>query len=664
MEAKLSYRKLKQDEIDHLIKNGCSATDWNAVNVNKDFSTGNVKDVNFSGEIFLGIFDGEVEIYQGFRNQKGLYNSTIHNCKIADNVLIKNVKLLMNYEVEENAIILDSEKILVSGKSTFGNGVEIEVLNEGGGRELKIFDQLSSQIAYMLVSYHHAPKFIKKLNKIVDKYVESVKSEKGIIAKNARIENCKQIQNVKIGSYAYLYSVLNINNGTIASNEEAPVIIGEGVIAKNFIVQSGSVIDSAAILSDCFVGQSVQIGKQFSGENSAFFANCESFHSETCSVFAGPYSVTHHKSTLLIAGMFSFFNAGSGTNQSNHMYKLGPVHQGIMERGAKTGSFSYLLWPSRIGAFSVVVGKHYSNFDTSLLPFSYIVETGGKSVISPAMNLFTVGTRRDSRKWGNRDKRKDSIKHDLIHFDLFNPYTIGKTFAGMEVLKYLYDKADKKQDFVMYNGINIKRLMLKTCRNYYDLALKIYIGDVIVDRLKNMETKLSFNKLKTQLQNTPINYEDWIDLSGLLAPKNEIDNLINAVEQNKFNSVNKLTDHLTKLYNKYDELSFAWTIGLIEKTLDIKISEFSKDHLMQIITDWQKNSIKLNKMILNDANKEFDSKSQIAYGIDGNEEIRTKDFREVRGNFEDNGFVKEILAESEEIDRIASELLNKLNLSN
>ena len=53
--------------------------------------------------------------------------------------------------------------------------------------------------------------------------------------------------------------------------------------------------------------------------------------------------MTHHKSTLLIAGLFSFMNAGSGSNQSNHMYKLGPIHQGILERGAKTSSDSYIL---------------------------------------------------------------------------------------------------------------------------------------------------------------------------------------------------------------------------------------------------------------------------------------------------------------------------------
>ena len=83
--------------------------------------------------------------------------------------------------------------------------------------------------------------------------------------------------------------------------------------------------------------------KQFNHQNSVFFANSEGFHGEAVSIFAGPYTVTHHKSSLLIAGMFSFFNAGSGTNQSNHMYKLGPIHQGVVDRGSKTGSFSSSL---------------------------------------------------------------------------------------------------------------------------------------------------------------------------------------------------------------------------------------------------------------------------------------------------------------------------------
>ncbi len=227
-----------------------------------------------------------------------------------------------------------------------------------------------------------------------------------------------------------------------------------GVIAKKFIVLSGSRVDGGAILDKSFVGQGVKMGKQFSAENSVFFANCEAFHGEACSLFAGPYTVTHHKSTLMIASLVSFFNAGSGTNQSNHMYKLGPLHQGILERGSKTGSFAYLLLPVHIGAFTVVMGKHYANFDSSDFPFSYISEEKGKSELTPAMNLFTVGTRRDIDKWPARDRRNDPDKLDLIHFDLFNPYIVGKIINGINILNELAEKTDKKQDYVNYKGIN------------------------------------------------------------------------------------------------------------------------------------------------------------------------------------------------------------------
>ena len=146
-------------------------------------------------------------------------------------------------------------------------------------------------------------------------------------------------------------------------------------MAENFIISSNTSVDNACIISNCFIGQGCLLDKHYSAEHSLFFANSQGFNGEACSIFAGPYTVTHHKSTLLIAGMFSFMNAGSGSNQSNHMYKLGPIHQGILERGAKTTSNSYILWPSKVGAFTLVSGRHYKNVDSSSLPFSYLIES-------------------------------------------------------------------------------------------------------------------------------------------------------------------------------------------------------------------------------------------------------------------------------------------------
>ena len=105
-----------------------------------------------------------------------------------------------------------------------------------------------------------------------------------------------------------------------------------------------------------------------------------------------------HKSSLLIAGMFSFLNAGSGSNQSNHMYKLGPIHQGVVERGSKTTSDSYILWPAKVGAFSLIMGRHVNHPDTSGMPFSYLIEHGNRSYLVPGANLKSVGTIRDAQK--------------------------------------------------------------------------------------------------------------------------------------------------------------------------------------------------------------------------------------------------------------------------
>jgi hypothetical protein len=314
--------------------------------------------------------------------------------------------------VEENVAIYNVGSLVVNKESTFGNGTEIEVLNEGGGRELPIFDRLSSQIGYLTVLYRHDKEFTERILSLIKDYCESRRSIRGRINSGTRIHDSLIIRNVLVGSHAVISGASLLEEGTIQSCIEAPVFIGSGVTAKKFIILSGSKIDGGVILEKSFVGQGVIMGKQFSAENSVFFANCEAFHGEACSLFAGPYSVTHHKSTLMIASLVSFFNAGSGTNQSNHMYKLGPLHQGILERGSKTGSFSYLLLPVQIGAFSVVMGKHYSNFDTSDFPFSYISEEKGKNELTPAMNLFTVGTRRDVDKWPARDRRNDRDKLD------------------------------------------------------------------------------------------------------------------------------------------------------------------------------------------------------------------------------------------------------------
>jgi hypothetical protein len=493
----MAYRHLTQEETDKLLSQNCFADNWTDITVAERFSPENILNTRFDGSVKLGIYSGTIELEKNISKKCGIYNSFISNCEIGDHVYISDVRNLSNYIIEGDVAISNVGSLIVNEESAFGNGTEIEVLNEGGGRGLPIFDRLSSQTGYLTVLYRHDKDFTCKMLGLIREYCESKLSNRGLVQTGARIKDSLIIHNVFVGSYATISGASLLERGTIRSCKEAPVFIGIGVVAKEFIVLSGSVIDGGVILDKCFAGQGVRIGKQFSAENSVFFANCEAFHGEACSLFAGPYTVTHHKSTLMIASLASFFNAGSGTNQSNHMYKLGPLHQGILERGSKTGSFSYLLFPVHIGAYTVVMGKHYSNFDTSDFPFSYISEERGKSELTPAMNLFTVGTRRDIDKWPARDRRKDPDKLDLIHFDLFNPYIVGKIINGINILNELAEKTDKQHDYINYKGISIHRLLLKTTRKYYELALKLYIGQEVVKHIQDLNN----NSTRTDLGN-------------------------------------------------------------------------------------------------------------------------------------------------------------------
>ncbi len=643
----MSYRKLTEAEISELTHQGCSATTWETISVSEDFSARNIYYTHFEGDVKIGRITGKLS--NGKR--AGIYKSYLENSIIEDDVFISDVKRLVNYRVAGGAFLMNVGSMEVAGETTFGNGKELEVLNEGGGRELPMYDRMTSQIAYLLVVYRHDEALVKALKGMIAKYVAGKKSGTGLIDTNAKITNTSIIRNVNVGPHAIIDGAAELEEGTIVSCAEAPAQVGSGVIAREFIILSGSKVDSGALLDGTFVGQGVKIGKQFSSENSVFFANCEGFHSEVCSIFAGPYTVTHHRSTLLIAGLFSFYNAGSGTNQSNHMYKLGPLHQGIVERGAKTGSFSYMLWPSRVGAFSVVTGKHSGNFDTSEFPFSYITVDNEKTFLTPAMNLFTVGTRRDVEKWPNRDRRKDPEKLDLIQFEFPDPYITNKVLGSISILNALYEKTPKEQEALNYKGARIKRLMLKSTRKYYEILIPVFIGNQLIKQLGDNPGNWR-NALKAGTEGEG----EWLDISGMTVPAEILEKLLSEIRSGELAGLPETEEKLKAIHDNFGKYSWNRAAKLIEEHTGKKPADLDPETLKTLIDDWKTSSIKLNNMTMKDAMKEFDANSKIGFGIDGDETTRDQDFSAVRGDYETNKFVVGLQKENQEIGKKAEAL--------
>jgi hypothetical protein len=644
----MAYSQLNEKQVTQLISQGCTAADWRQVMVAPGCDVARFQNVHFLDSVRIGDSSG-TQALEGVELPCGIYGAAIASCDIGDHVRIANIgSVLSNYNIEDNVVIQDVAALAADGNATFGNGVELETINEGGGRVVRIINDLTSQSAYVQAMSRHSVEFTKKLGELVEAKVKEAKAVRGRVSNGTRVIHCGTIHNVSFGPHAFIHGAQFLENGTVNSCVEHPTEIGEGVQAKSFILSEGARVESGAILDKVFAGQNVKMGKQYSAENSLFFANCEAFHGEAVSLFAGPYTVTHHKSTLLIAGLFSFYNAGSGTNQSNHMYKLGPVHQGVLERGSKTGSFSYLLFEAHIGAFGVVIGKHYSNLDLSNLPFSYIFEDSGASKIVPAMNLVSVGTVRDGEKWPKRDGRKAPTKRDLIIFDVFSPYTVEKMRRGWNELLELNDKEPKDKMTLDYGGAQISRQSLQKGAKRYSLAINRYLTQKVMESVRDAASQnTSWKAIVDSLKPTSSlrQASEWTDLAGLLTPRERLAELESQVAKGSVKSYDELVAEFQKMYDGYRADEWQYVYETYAKEFGVQLTAATKDHLLAAADMWEEAAASLQGMILEDSKKEFGDFARIGYGLDQFEENKKKDFESVRGTSESNSVVQKLAAE-------------------
>ena len=656
------YRKLDGQEIDQLVKQGCSAEDWANIEVSPGFKPDYVYHTRFSGKVQLGVFEHEFTLAGGMKKHAGLRYATLHNVKVGDNCCIENVKnYIANYEIGDYTFIENVDIILVDGVSKFGNGVEVAVLNETGGREVILHDRLSAHEAYIMALYRHRPALIEKMKAIVGKHADDNASSTGRIGHHVTIVDSGYIKNVKIGDYCQIEGAGRLKNGSLNSNEKAPIHIGYGVVCDDFIVSSGSNVEDGTTLTRCFIGQACHFGHNYSASDSLFFSNCQEENGEACAIFAGPFTVTHHKSTLLIAGMFSFMNAGSGSNQSNHMYKLGPIHQGAMERGAKTTSDSYILWPAKVGAFSLVMGRHVNNADTSNLPFSYLIEQQNTTYLVPGVNLRSVGTIRDAQKWPKRDKRKDPFRLDQINYNLLSPYTIQKMMKGRQILKDLRRVSGETSETYSYQSAKIKNSSLNKGLKLYETAIHKFLGNSLIKRLEEIKFQSDEEIRARLIPDTEIGTGEWVDVSGLIAPKSEIEKLMADIEAGTLDSVDQMHERFVEMHRNYYTYEWTWAYQEILSFYRLQPEQITARDVIAIVKQWQDAVVGLDKMVYADAKKEFSLSAMTGFGADGSREEQEQDFEQVRGVFESNPFVTAVLQHIQVKTALGNELIERIS---
>ena len=548
----MEYRKLTTDEIAVLESNCCWAEDWQRVTVAVEgWAPKFYHRVMFYGDIRLGKVEKNIEISAGFEKHSGINDATLRNVSVGDNCLIeKTGNYINNYVIGDDCYISNVCTMETTEGATFGEGNNISVLNEVGDGNVVSFHGLTSQIAALMVKHAGNAAFRTAMKRLVAEDIQRTVPETGTIGNGVKIINTKEITNTVIYDFCEINGAARISDCTIMSSPEASVFIGTGVICENSIIAHGSSIINSVKMQDCFVGEACKLSNGFTASQSVFFANSYMSNGEACAAFCGPFSASHHKSSLLIGGMFSFYNAGSATNFSNHAYKMGPMHYGTMERGAKTASGAYLLMPAHIGTFSVCFGKLMYHPDTRSLPFAYLIAYGDIMYLVPGRNLTTVGLYRDIRKWPKRDMRSKNSRKSIVNFDWLSPFSVGEILEGKQILERLREASGDNVSTYNYHEYVIKASSLRKGIKYYDIALRIYMGAVLKRHaLEEPQTRVGTGK--------------WNDLSGLLLPDSEEQQIVSDIADGTIESVDEITDRFKRINDNYAEYRWAWSYSMI-----------------------------------------------------------------------------------------------------
>jgi len=549
------YRHLTQEEIDVLESNSCWAEDWNRVMVADAFSPYGFHRVVFYGDIRLGVFEKQVEVTKGFSKRAGINDATLRNVTVGDNCLIEKVgNFINNYTIGDDCYISNISTMETTEGASYGEGHLISVLNEMGDGNVVLFHDLNSQLAALMVKYFKDKQLKDSITRLINEEIRFTQPERGTLGNGVKIINSKEVTNTVVKDECEINGASRLSDCTILSSKDDSVYIGTGVICENSIISGGCSITNSVKMQDCFVGEACQITNGFTAEASVFFANSYMANGEACAAFCGPFSASHHKSSLLIGGEFSFYNAGSNTNFSNHAYKMGPLHYGVLERGSKTASGAYILMPAKIGAFSVCFGKLMNHPDMRCLPFAYLLAYGETMYIVPGRNITTVGLYRDIKKWPKRDKRAASSRKSIINFDWLSPFTVGEIVQGKKILENLRQAGGANVSSYNFQEYIINASSLKKGIKYYDIALRIYMGAV----LKRAAKGGFLGRPVDTVGEGP-----WSDLSGLLLPASEEQRLIDDIKNGTIESIQEVLDRFTAIHNHYREYQWAWTYKLI-----------------------------------------------------------------------------------------------------
>ena len=683
-----SWRHLRSDEIERLVKNSNSATNWDDIWVTDEFDTNMVRNNHFFGMVRIGRVNNKVLQYHDLRVPIGITDSSIISCDIGDDVAIHDVHYMANYIIGDRTILFNIHELSTTDHSKFGNGiikegesedvrVWLEVMNEIGSRKILPFDGMITADAYLWAKYTDDTKLQERLKEITQASVDFHRGYYGTIGESCVIKNCWILKDTKVGPYCYIKGASKLKNVTINSSEEEPSQIGEGVILVNGVTGFGcrifySVVATRFVLGDnCNLKYGARLIHSVMGDNSTISC-CEVLNN-----LIFPSHEQHHNNSFLISAcvMGQSNMAAGATIGSNHNSRAtdGEI---VASRGFWPGLCSSVKHSSRFASFTLLSKADYPSELNIMLPFCLVNNNTAKNEleIMPAYwwmyNMYAIA--RNTSKYVSRDKRRRKVQN--IEFETLAPDTVEEIIEGRKLLEvwvakaYLRKKGENPEKYEYYDlrecGKNLLDNEPETVKKLEVFGEHMEKGKRKVRILKPLEAYHAYGDMITYYAvNTLIHYLEkhpdldmeaivksmkgkrlrkWINLGGQTMPEDDVDQLRADIRDGVLNTWDEI-------HHRYDEL---WTDYQTEK---LRHAYFALMFLYKDDTDvltkemWHENldkAIHIQRFICDQV---YESRKK-----DYENEFRNATFRNeaeklaVIGSIDDVSFIKQIRKNTEE----------------
>ncbi len=680
------WRHLHSDEVERLVKNSNTATNWDDIWVTDDFDTRMVRNNRFYGMVRIGRVRREALQYHDLRLPVGITDSVIISCDIGNDVAIHDVHYMANYIISDRCVLFNIHELSTTDHSKFGNGIIkegepedvriwLEVMNENGGRRILPFDGMITADAYLWAKYVDDTKLQERLKQITQESFDGRRGYYGTIGESCVIKNSWILKDVKVGSYCYIKGASKLKNVTINSSEEEPSQIGEGVILVNGVTGFGchifySVVAIRFVLGDkCNLKYGARLIYSVLGDNSTISC-CEVLNN-----LIFPSHEQHHNNSFLISAcvMGQSNMAAGATIGSNHNSRAtdGEV---VASRGFWPGLCTSIKHSSRFASFTMLSKADYANELDIMLPFSLVNNNAQNNTLEvmPAYwwmyNMYAIA--RNTSKYLKRDTRIRKIQN--IEFETFAPDTMEETIAARKLLEIWTAKA-----YLLKNGKHLDEYGFRDLRNLGKnlldnepetvksleiigedmekshrkvVILKPYeayhaYGDMIVHysvrniaAYLNEHENVSLSSMCKELDSK--RQREWVNLGGQLMTEEEVESIIQDIKDEKLNSWDEI-------HNRYDEI---WQGYPLEKLRHAYLS-------LKFIYGFDELDDKLMLEILDRAEaveKYVSDQVYLSRKKDYDNPIRSKTFRSdaekeaVIGKLDENGFVNQIKQETEQ----------------